>query len=361
MMRNNRRYQAEKMNKLLIRMEIPFLAYSDANSDSAMIFHRWLPLKEEEFLVIEDKELRLKLWFDIKATWWASQPDESEISKWANVMAHKVYADVIVSGLSEGFLQFIYTRNYSEKIKSEDEEYQKEYEQWGERIQAFTLYYLNRLIAYVRAHKGQYWLQEYPTDNDYSAKFASKARINEGDWFLWNPFHSHTFNVVVSENYARYIVEPDWNSAKEFVRSSHKTQLHWHLLAGAEALASKNNNRAALTEAVTALEVAVNSFAANPNVSLLFGKELAERMGTERLDKQVDHMGLTGTIHYLFPILFREDQIPSAVLTACQEALEIRGNVVHSGQREIDGEKLTEFLTGIRQLCEMLENFKLGS
>lgn len=349
------------MDKLLIRMETPFLGYPDASSDSFMIFHQWLPLKEEDFIIIEDEELRLKLWFDVKTTWWASQPDEAEISRWVNVTARKVYADVIVSNLNENFLHFASTRNYSEKVKPEDQEYQKEYELLGERVQAFVLYHLNRLIAYARVYKGQYWLQEYPLGRDYFLKFSSKARINDGDWFLWQPSNVRKISFVMSENYDRYFSESDWNSAKEFVCSSHKTELHWHLLAGAEALASKHNNRAALTEAITALEIAVNSFAANSNASLVFSGKLADRIGIERLGKQVEHMGLSGTIHYLFPVLFREDQVPSSVLTTCQEALEARGNVVHSGQRQVDGKKLKKFLNGIRQLCETLEKFKVAN
>ena len=349
------------MSDLLIRMEIPFLAYPDANSDSAMIFHKWLPLKEQEFLTLEDNGLRLKLWFDVKTTWWASQPNEDEITRWVNVLARKIYADVTVGNLDQVLLNFISKRNYSGKLKPEYEEHQKDYEFLGKRVQEFTLYRLNRLIAYIRAHKGQHWLQEYPLDRDYSVKFSSKARINDGEWFVWQPTNVHHFDIVLNKNYDRYLTESDWNSLKEFVCSSQKTELHWYLLAGAESLASINNKRAALTEAITALEVAVNLFAANPNVSLIFSEKLSSRMGIKGLKNQVDHMGLSGTINYLFPVLFSEDQVSSSILTTCQKALEVRGNVVHNGQREIESKKLITFINGIRQLCEILEKLKATS
>ena len=342
---------------LIIRMEIPFLNYPDANSDSAMIFHQWLPLKEQEFLILENDGLRLKLWFDVKTTWWASQPNEDEITKWTNVMARKIYADVTINNLNQTFLQFISTRDYSKKLEPRDDELQKEYELLGKRVQEFAIYHLNRLIAYVRAYKGQYWLQEYPYDRDYSAKFSSKARINNGEWFVWQPSNVHHFNVILDKNHERYLNKNDWNLSKEFVSSSKKTDLHWHLLAGAEALASINNKRAALTEAVTALEVAVNFFASNPNAVSVLGDHLSSRVDIKRLEKQVEHMGLSGTVNYLFPVLFSEEQVPLSVLTVCQEALAVRGNVVHNGQREIDDKKLYTLINGIRQLCEILEKF----
>ena len=216
---------------------------------------------------------------------------------------------------------------------------------------------MNRLIAYVRVYKDQYWLQEYPLDKEYSTRFSSKARINNGEWFNWIPSNIHHFNIVLNMN--RNINENDWNSIKEFVSSSKKTDFHWHLLAEAEALASINNKRSALTEAITALEVAVDHFVSDPNVSLIFGEHLSKRMGIATLEKQVKHMGLSGAINYLFPVLFNEEQVSSSVLTICQEALAVRGNVVHNGQREIDEKKLEKYINGIRQLCEVLEKLKV--
>ncbi len=84
-------------------------------------------------------------------------------------------------------------------------------------------------------------------------------------------------------------------------------------------------------------------------------------MGIKGLKNQVDHMGLSGTINYLFPVLFSEDQVSSSILTTCQKALEVRGNVVHNGQREIESKKLITFINGIRQLCEILEKLKATS
>ena len=122
------------MSDLLIRFEIPFSNYPDINSDSVMIFHKWLPLKEQEFLIFENNDLRLKFWFDVKTTWWASHHDEEEISKWANVMARKIYADITVSNLNKPFLQFISTRDYSKEFDPRSEQLQKEYELLGKRV-----------------------------------------------------------------------------------------------------------------------------------------------------------------------------------------------------------------------------------
>ena len=346
------------MTDLLIRMEIPFLAYPEANSDSYMIFHMWLPLKNEDFLYIEKDDLKLKLWFDVKTTWWGSQPTEEEIKKIINIPARKIFADITVSNLNQTLLNYISTHDYSKKPGPQEEEFQKEYDLLSQRIKEFTLNNLNRLISYVRVFKRQYWLQEYPLEREYDGFFSSKARIDDGKWFNWHLFNTHHLVVQLERNYDRYLNEADWNFAKQFVCSSQKTGLHWYLLSGAEALASIKNHRAALTEAVTALEVAINLFATNVSDQSSFNHHFSNRMSNRKLKSQIAHMGLSGTINYLFPVLFSEEQVPSEILTICQEALEIRGNVVHNGQREIDSKKLKTLIDGIYQFCKVLEKYK---
>ncbi|MCD4738314.1 MAG: hypothetical protein K8R89_03530 [Anaerolineae bacterium] len=344
----------KKDSTLLIRMEIPFEDAHNATSGSAMIFHKWLPLDEEDFFVVIDNEITLKFWFDVKCTWWASQPDEDEISRWTNVLARIIYLDITVRNLDNTFLEYISAKTQEDRAKLEDPIRKNQYIKLGEHIQSLFLHHLNRLISYVRAHKGQYWLQEFPLSRDYFSKFSAKAKINNGNWFRFLPPNEKKIKLVISKNYDRFIDKNSWNLAKDFVISNKKPELHWYLLSGAEYLKSKGDSRAALTEAITALEIAINVFAKS-EISSVFGEKIADRMGIERFDKQIDHMGLSGTLRYLFPVVFSEEQIPTSVLNTCQDALDYRGNVVHGGQRKVDSKKLRIFIKGIRELCELLE------
>jgi hypothetical protein len=89
---------------------------------------------------------------------------------------------------------------------------------------------VNRLPSYVRIEKGQHWVRPMTLDPGLLASHASrmhaKARPGDGDWFV-----------------------------------SRRPSLALELLAGAENIASGGNDRVALTEAVSALEVALARFA----------------------------------------------------------------------------------------------------
>ena len=57
---------------------------------------------------------------------------------------------------------------------------------------------------------------------------------------------------------------------------------------------SIDHTRSALTEAITALEVAVHEFARR---NMTLGTVLATRIATESLEAQVKHIGFSGTIN----------------------------------------------------------------
>jgi len=105
--------------------------------------------------------------------------------------------------------------------------------------------------------------------------------------------------------------------------------------------------------------VAVYEFAANPNAEKAFSSKVVERIGVVSLRKQVEHMGLTGTVSYLLPIIVPEALLPVDVLTGCQNAIAQRQNVVHNGQRDVSAQVLRVSLNSIRKLCTILEQLTL--
>ena len=149
----------------------------------------------------------------------------------------------------------------------------------------------------------------------------------------------------------------DWNEAREFVLKGRRTRLVDELLVGAEELASEGYRRGALTEAVTALEVAIHEFARHP-ATQAFGAKLGQRMDVPKLSKQVEHLGLSGTVRYLLPAILKNDQVDTEVLRECSRAVEMRQNVVHNGQRDVEEAKLQSAIAGIRRLCFALERLQ---
>jgi hypothetical protein len=111
-----------------------------------------------------------------------------------------------------------------------------------------------------------------------------------------------------------------------------------------------------LVDAVTALEVAISDFAKSPLPDRAFGRTLADRMAVGSLKAQVEHMGVSGTIRYLFPVIFPDDAVPGDLLKACQRAVDERNNVVHNGQRDVEEKRVLKSVTSIEKLCRILRH-----
>jgi hypothetical protein len=127
------------------------------------------------------------------------------------------------------------------------------------------------------------------------------------------------------------------------------------LLAGAEFLADSGYSRVALTEAVSALELALDHFSKSPQADSLFQNSLRERLGIESLPRLVDrHLGLSASVALLLPLLLPHEELPADILRDCREAIEQRNNITHRGQRYVAPDRLKQFLKSVRILCETL-------
>lgn len=127
------------------------------------------------------------------------------------------------------------------------------------------------------------------------------------------------------------------------------------LLSGAEQLAGNGYARSALTEAVTALEVAISDFARSPQHNQKLALIVGPRLGVTRLQKQIEHIGLSGTVSYLLPLLLPDSVLSVKVLEGCRNAIDTRQNVVHNGQREVHD--LIEHIASIKACCKALREF----
>ena len=241
--------------------------------------------------------------------------------------------------------------------------YQQEYRKLGKRVYLLALMNLNRLLNYVRSVKGQYWLQEYPIDKaeglfGINIQFNTQALI-DSKWYRWFSDIKQLVNLPgsLSNENARFIEQDIWPEVIEFVTSKRRSALVWALLAGSEWLAGIGHRRSALTEAVTALEVAISDFAKRSDIKEIFEPMVTERMNVASLKKWTGRMGLSGTVNYLFPLIIAEDKLPTDILRDCQEAINMRQNVVHNGQRDVSEHKLLTYIDSIRRFCLILEDF----
>jgi hypothetical protein len=273
-------------------------------------------------------------------------------------LAHYILIDVVVQDISPELATYIEAKDFRRLPELSELELEREYEALGEKVLASAIKPLNRMIAYVRSVKGQYWLLPYEIDlnimHSSFASFEAKGSIDAGNRFRFQPTRGDSITLVVGAS-DRYVSESDWEKLEKFVVGSERTPLVADLLAGAERLAGNGYSRSALTEAVTALEVAISEFARSSEKVEHLGKAVGPRVGVDSFKRQVEHMGLSGTVNYLLPIVFPESVLSSEVIAGCKDAVTTRQNVVHNGQREVSD--LHRYISCIKACCRALQEY----
>lgn len=337
-----------------VRMEVP-LGHPD-EYNYAMEFYSWLPLEEGDRILVDDGDKSLTISFS------TDNPEQDQ--QHANAAIGQVIADVRLRNLSEELIAGIQDPPDYSDVTDHDFLENTPHIRLAKDVVQFVVGRVNRLISYVRDHRGQYLLDEIPPMH-YNVKSSllklnAKIRIGDsGEWKSWRPaggVMQWTFKGYQGDR-RRIVNKEDWPKIKEFVRSDSRPDLVRQLLTGAEAFADQRHGRAAITEAVTALEVAINNFARDLGNDE-FGSQLRDRMDVASFKKQVEHMGLTGSVRYLLPVVLPENKVPTELLKNVQRALDVRGNVVHGGQREVRADELETALASIRELCLTLESLR---
>lgn len=330
-------------------MTVPF-PFSEENSVSNdMAFASFLPLWDEDSLQITEDTVSLRMGFD--STCVSILGEDRNYSKMMHVPVGRILVEVTVPDPSEALI--VHIKNKSPHIA--DSGLLAEYKALGKRVYDVLIRSVNKLSQYARAVKGQYWLEEYEVDsgNMMSAfnYFRAAVYFDEA-CYRFCPSNEFRWSGVTPSGKC-LITRDDWKTVVAFITKG-KPPLVGQLLAAAQYLAKKGHKRAALTEAVTALEVAVFTFGKKPN-SEAFGKIMMERMGITSLKNQIEHLGFSASVKYLLPLIVTDAVLPTDVLKTCQEAIGVRQNVVHHGGN-LKTDDLWRFLRHIRQMCETLSS-----
>src|SRR2546421_8057252 len=145
------------MPKLEIELKIP-IETEPLIGAPALTFTRWLPLGKREGIELSEDGIKLILWFDISATWWASETTEEELPRHVNVLAHYVRAHATIEDIDQCLASYMGNRDFGRLPNDSEEVIQSEYDKLGQRLFKVLIERVNRLISYARAFKGQYWL-----------------------------------------------------------------------------------------------------------------------------------------------------------------------------------------------------------
>jgi hypothetical protein len=348
---------------LLVRMEVP-IPTQPIVCHPGLIFNRWLPLEEGEALVFDGTDLATRIWFDMSCLDQGFVDLMHDLSGWANVTVAKAFVDVTAKNISDELIDFIFCP--PQRSVNENPQMKLRFEDLSRNVIPTALRCLERLIDYFRNEKGQYWLGNYRclydtyllddrTRTPFHVAFKAKARTATEDWVDWKPPYTGVLAIPGGLE-SRYVGREDWPQVRAFINSLARPTLILELLANSEGLARNGFRRSALIEAVSALEIAVVNFSKAPRWDKIVAPDIVGRIDTRSLASQVEHLGFSGTLRYLIPILVDREILPSELLSNCYDALMERHNIIHNGQRDIPKKKLLPLIMAVRQVCGTLEN-----
>jgi len=350
-----------KRRTITVRSHIPV---DPENQFSFITFQQWAPIRPRDALILQRQDLSLRVWFDRDCVW---PPDLEDIDNRINVGVRRVNVDVTAKAVEAPLVDFIYSersRSKREATKNpdgQDATLNSQYKELGEQIFEATIEAFNRLISYFRAHKGQYWLRERPVDTglkeSHLIEFRSKVRSSRRPWVTWRPpLQDHI--VIYDHGRTRYLTRQEWRDVERFMtRSSRRANFVLELLANAELLLEIGHTRSAIIESVSALEVATAKFAKAPKIESLDYPRLKKTNLSNLKNLMVKHLGLHASIQFLLPYFLPESVWPTQVRGRCFQALSLRGQVVHRGQREVKDSRVRPLVSSVRKTCEILLSY----
>jgi hypothetical protein len=278
-----------------------------------------------------------------------------------NIGVQCFLVDVSINDVSEELSYFIYQERNSPREEHgtigpghvDFDRLTSEYTALGQKVLGAALGLYNRLLAFARNQKGQYWIPLRRINinriSSFNTEFRAKVRSAHFDWIRWCPFSIDHFTVYTPSRGVS-LTRDDWNDAQKFVAGNARSDVVLELLANARLLIDNGQRRSSIIEGVSALELALTRFSQTPDVDRI--PQEFRRAEPGGLRKAVEHLGFSTSLRYLLPLVFRD--LDPKVLAMCIEATDVRNNVVHNGQRDV-GEALVRPMIGnIHKACQFL-------
>jgi hypothetical protein len=330
----------------------------------ALRFTHWLPVGEDQGIVLTKDGLTYRYW--IGTDCWdqfdpSSQPD---FQSYLEVTARYMYVSITGFDAPDEMVQMYKAicQDTNRSFGNLNAKYGHlpldAYDKLCRRAYETAVIGYNQIVAYCQANKGQYWLEEWKLDAENILRefhfLAAQIRFAKSAWQPWLP---PTNNTVIMGRVAqpeRCISKDDWPLIQEFLASTSRPDLVGTLLANAERHQQHGLSRISLIEAVAGLDYCIHQFAHRCRNSFDWFYRDQDRFGVKGLQSHVDHLGITCTVSYLFPIIFKPEQVSSETLKAVQEAVAERNGVVHKCKRRVDVARLGLWLSEIRALCLFL-------
>jgi hypothetical protein len=155
-------------------------------------FTRWLP-SPDDAIEVTDGDMTIRSWIDRTCLQFGNDNrSDEEIARSVNMHCDSIQLLVTIEQLEADLADFIVQFAPEQDFTPEhiaatyDPEMVLRHTAFGERVYAACIKYVNRLIGYLRAVKGQYWVDRYEIDTEdlYSELTWARAsvRVRGGPW-----------------------------------------------------------------------------------------------------------------------------------------------------------------------------------
>lgn len=347
------------MPNLVIRHRVPV---ADAtNQDDSFLYFETLPRGLEQGLSVVRDQLKVHLWLDDQCVQpYRSQTLEKHLQS-RNIRVSHLLVDVEVPSVTTTLASFVLeqgrSNNPQKALESSDSaaiSLAQQHGDLGRRVHMVLLESVNSLLRWVYAEKEQYWLTPHHVSADHvgftAVRTGAQVTVDSGPAVPWQPPTIDAFHLTIRARAG--VTLDDWGALR-LLNSSARPTLARELISNARRLLEDGHHRAAVIEAVVALEVALNRFGARPDPGA-FVAPVAERVRSgQSLVQDIEHLGLNASIRYLLPIALRPERFPPEVLARSGAALDVRNNLVHRGSR-LDDKKAEEAILASLGLARLL-------
>ncbi len=314
------------------------------------VFYKWLPLRADETPVSDHEGVRVEVGFKVESTSSPFRSSEDDIRRTANNAARRLFVKARV-GISNELANYIQNPDESVELATE-------YKALGAKLQQAIVRIINRLLAYLKAMKKQFWIEELAVDFENPGQFFKRHQATatiDGKNVRFDPDRGIIkFEVKLSDPKVS-MHQDEWADALAYAIGQDRLPMVDVLLSNARNLMFKGYRRNALVDAATALEVALSQFAHSAEMGLLGSRQ--SRIEPTSIQSLIAKVGFRGSFGVVLPFIFEEEDFPSDLLSTCRTAIDQRNNVVHHGKRDVNAIELTTMINAIDEACSILRKF----
>jgi hypothetical protein len=356
------------MPNLLVRHTIPL---EEQPPGGPLLFYQWIPDGLKDALHLVEGPFNLSVWLNRDCVYsfhGLIELTDEEIHKWVAIPAVRFFIDVTPPPVSEELAAFIVesaSRPGNAALTSDDfivRTRALEYQKLGWCVLRPVLKVANRIIDWAYAEHRHFWLSTFDEDAPImmsrNIQFDTKVSIEGGPWLRWFPPNNDTHNIGTIGG-QKGLTSEGWTTLGRYLQTDRRSSLTGELLGNASVILAHGHGRAALIEAVSALEFAVRRFARSPRRESL-RIELPGNITGNDVKTAIEHLGFTAAVRFLLPLIIREEEFPIEAHHIASIAIELRHNIIHNGQRNVDPNEVEKFIRAIRVLAEALDRVTDG-